>query len=81
MRQTLVTYQGHRWTVEYRESESLSHIDGFLMTYDDTSCIILGKQLSAIDKARGRMQLLDHLRIIAIGTSSLRLWYATEDQS
>jgi hypothetical protein len=65
--------------VEYRESDDLNHIGGFLMTYRDESCITLSRQLSADDRARGREILLRQLTDTAVGTSGVRLWHPEDE--
>ena len=75
---TLANREGQLWSVEYRESERLTHIDGFLMTYQDLSCITLSSHLNEADKARGRAWLLDRLAETNLGASDVHFWYAAD---
>lgn len=74
--QTLVNRYGDRWIVEYRESERLTNISGFLMTVDDLSSITLSTRLPEEVKPRVRALLRDRLRTLPIGTAEVYLWNA-----
>lgn len=74
MNRTLVNRYGDEWAIEQRESERLTNIGGYLMTYADLSCITLSKRLAETDKARGREVMLDRLMDTPVGTSGVYLW-------
>lgn len=75
MEQTLFNHYGNRWIVEYRESERLTNISGFLMTADDVSCITISSHLSEDEKQRVREVLHDQLVKLPTGTSGVYLWH------
>jgi len=79
MELTLVNRYGDPWAVEQRESEALTRLGGFLMTYGDQSCLTLNARLSEADKARGREEILDRLTTTPTGISSTVLWHPDTD--
>lgn len=76
---TLVDSNGHCWTVEYRESQRLTHIGGFLVTCEREGCITLNAQLSEGDKARGRELMLHRLIAGKVGERSIYLWHPEDE--
>jgi len=79
--ETLTNRDGNLWMIEHCESERLSHIGGFLMTYDDLSCITISTHLTDTDKARGRAVLRHHLVQTPTGTSGTVLWHPDNEVS
>ena len=76
---TLTNCYGQSWRVEHHESERLTHIGGYLMTYRDSGRITLSTQLTAADKARARSQLLEQLSKTPVGTSGVLLWHPADE--
>lgn len=72
--QTLINQDGDIWTVEYRESQRLTRIGGFLMTYGAQSSIILSKKLTDNAKDRGHTTLLEQLYRTPIGKAGTTFW-------
>jgi hypothetical protein len=79
--ETYINRYGDLWRVEHEESDWLSTLDGFLMTYKDIGRITLNTKLSAGEKERGYSLLLDHLTTIPVGSSSVLLWDASSSPS
>lgn len=77
--ETLANRDGNHWIVEHCESERLTHIGGFLMTYNGLGCIIISSSLTDVDKARGREVLRRHLVETPIGTSGTVLWHPGDE--
>ena len=75
----LVNRYGESWHVEHSESERLTHIGGYVMTYQDHGKVILSIWLSTRDKARGRERLLHYLSQTATGTSGVLLWHPDDE--
>ena len=65
--------------MEYRESDTLSQIDGFLVTDGEQARVTLRKQLSEQDKARGKQALLE--RFMADGRPGVYLWNSSDVQA
>jgi len=70
---------GGIWTVEHNESDRLTHIGGFLMTYRTFGSITLATQLSLDEKTRGTRILLERLVTIPLGRSSSYLWHPDDE--
>lgn len=81
LRTALVNQYGESWTVEHRESERLTNLGGFLVTYADLSCIIVSTRLPLEAKDRGREVLLDRLMTLPVGTSGMSLWHPDDETS
>ena len=62
---------------EYRESEQLTHIDGFLVVYNGHGRLTLGAHLSPSRKLTGVQHLLDQLQPGA--TPQLYMWQSAAD--
>ncbi len=77
--ETVTNRDGGAWLVEHGESASLTHIGGFLMTYQDVSCIIINAHLTDSDKIRVRHALRDHLTQTVLGTSGTILWHLDDE--
>jgi len=76
---TLENDTGGTWTVEHEESERLTHIGGFLMSYRTFGSITLATQLSLDEKTRGTRILLERLATIPLGRSSSYLWHPDDE--
>jgi hypothetical protein len=76
--QMLRNCYGDTWTVEHCEDAHLRHIGGFLMTHGTQSCLTLSSDLNALDRQRGRTQLLELLEQTPIGTSRTILWHSQD---
>jgi len=77
--QTLENYAGGTWIVEQEESESLTHIGGFLMTHRTFGCITLATHLTPDEKARGTKILLQRLAATPLGRSGSYLWHPDDE--
>ncbi|MDW8326739.1 MAG: hypothetical protein RMK99_09245 [Anaerolineales bacterium] len=66
---------GGSWTVEHDESDRLTHIGGFLLTYRTFGSITLAARLNHDEKVRGTGVLLQRLATIPPGRSTSYLWH------
>lgn len=76
---TLSNHYGESWQVEHYESERLTHIGGYLITYQDTSRLIFSSHLSLLDKQRCQEHLLEHLTRTPLGTNEVILWHPDDE--
>lgn len=66
---------GQMWSLSYHESACLTHIDGFLMAYDNQGSITLSTFLDAESRQRGLSALQRQLIKFPLGTTTVILWH------
>ena len=77
--QTLADTHNHLpWSLEYRESDRLRHIGGFLITYGSQCRVVLSASLPDGEKEHGLKYLLVRLADTPIGETGVYLWNATD---
>ena len=79
-RTTLTNHDGEHWTVEYCESNSLTQVGGFLVTYGASSCITMNANLARAEKRRNRRHFIRQLMMLPLGTSAVHLWSNDEQE-
>lgn len=75
--QYIVNVEGERWELSFRESNDLSHIGGFLMTYGNQCSITLYAALDNIEKQQAQAYLLKRLKALSIHTATVFFWDAS----
>lgn len=76
---TLVSDLGAPWNMKYSESEHLTHIGGFLMTYGKQCRVTLSTHLSKEEKVFGLKHLLACLAETPPGSASVHLWSTVKE--
>lgn len=64
--------------IVYRESDALTHIDGFLVTDGDKARVTIRKHLNPDDKARGKRALIK--RYTSNRRPGVYFWNIRDDQ-
>jgi len=77
---TLVNCQGQVWQIEHYESERLTHVGGYLITYQTRGRVTLSTQLSDDDKTKGKRHLLNLLSKRPTGTNGVLLWHPDDEE-
>lgn len=72
--QALTNQYGNQWQVEYEESERLTTIGGYLITYGSIGCVTVSAMLTPEVKAQGHAALLRYLQALKVGTPGVHLW-------
>lgn len=81
MAMEILTLPTHSHGVDYRESDHLTNLGGFLMTYGNQCRITMSARLSTEEKARGMEYLIGHLDEMTSGKPGVYLWLASPEQS